>query len=162
VNSDASFNGNILFGNSTIHNDGTLTMNRDVSFNSNVVVNTDGNGSMLVVNSDASFNGSVFLNNATVSGVFNNSDYRIKSNITPLGATDFSIDHLNPVFYFNENMKKNDIGFIAHELQELYPFLVNGKKDGEQIQSVNYIGLIGMLVHEIQMLKKRVEKLEKH
>jgi hypothetical protein len=230
VNSDASFNGNIIFGNSAINNDGTLTMNRDASFNSYVFVNPDSNGSRLVVNSDADFNGTVnfqgvitqfnnvndgivvfnattefsndvtfskdageetkvnfeakteFFNNVTFSkgttgdvtttkivfnanveynGAFTNgSDYRIKSNIVSLNNTNFSIDNLNPVFYFNENIKKNDIGFIAHELQEYFPFLVNGEKDGEKMQSVNYIGLIGMLVHEIQTLKKKVENIE--
>jgi hypothetical protein len=50
---------------------------------------------------------------------------------------------------------------IAHELQEYYPFLVEGEKDGEQTQSVNYIGLIGVLIKEIQELKKRVLDLEK-
>jgi hypothetical protein len=30
-------------------------------------------------------------------------------------------------------------------------------KDGEQLQTVNYIGLIPILINEIQMLKKREE-----
>jgi len=37
---------------------------------------------------------------------------------------------------------------------------VSGEKDGEQMQSLNYIGLIGVLVKEIQELKKRVQILE--
>ena len=45
------------------------------------------------------------------------------------------------------------MGFIAHELQEHYPFLVTGVKDGPDTQSVNYIGLIGLLTKEIQQLK---------
>ena len=45
------------------------------------------------------------------------------------------------------------MGFIAHELQEHYPFLVAGIKDGPDTQSVNYIGLIGLLTKEIQQLK---------
>ena len=54
-----------------------------------------------------------------------------------------------------------DIGLIAHELQELFPFLVNGEKDGSTHQSVNYTGLIGLLIKEIQNLNARVSKLEK-
>ena len=53
------------------------------------------------------------------------------------------------------------IGLIAHELQKEYPFLVNGEKDGKNIQSVNYDGLISILIKEIQHLKKRLDKLEK-
>ena len=62
-------------------------------------------------------------------------------------------------FRFKEN-KKESIGLIAHELQEEYPFLVEGDKDEPVIQSVNYNGLIGVLIKEIQELKKRVYYLE--
>jgi hypothetical protein len=88
------------------------------------------------------------------------SDYRIKENVTQLDINSFNLDKLNPVIYYNKNLEKQDIGFIAHEVQEIYPFLVNGEKDGENIQSLNYIGLIGILTKEIQELKKRVKELE--
>ena len=52
------------------------------------------------------------------------------------------------------------MGLIAHELQEVYPFLVNGVKDKEELQSVNYIGLIPLLIKEIKELKQRVKMLE--
>jgi hypothetical protein len=42
----------------------------------------------------------------------------------------------------------------------VYPFLVTGEKDGENLQSVNYTGLIAILIKEIQDLKERVKKLE--
>jgi hypothetical protein len=47
-----------------------------------------------------------------------------------------------------------NFGFIAHEVQELFPFLVTGEKDGEIIQSINYNGFIPLVVKEIQSLKK--------
>ena len=52
------------------------------------------------------------------------------------------------------------MGFIAHEIQTEFPFLVKGEKDDEEYQSVNYIGIIGLLVKEVQDLKKRVKDLE--
>ena len=52
------------------------------------------------------------------------------------------------------------MGFIAHELQEHFPFLVNGEKDGKDYQSVNYLGLIGLLVKELQELKKKIKELQ--
>jgi len=87
------------------------------------------------------------------------SDYRIKENIQNLDES-FNVDKLRPVTYTNKNTKKQDIGFIAHEVQEEFPYLVSGEKDGEEMQSLNYIGLIGVLVKEIQELKKRVSILE--
>jgi cytoskeletal protein CcmA (bactofilin family) len=82
------------------------------------------------------------------------SDYRIKENVTQIDST--FVDKLNPVTYLNTKSGKQDIGLIAHELQEIYPELVNGEKDGEQFQSVNYIGLIPVLIKEIQDLKKEI------
>ena len=87
------------------------------------------------------------------------SDYRIKKDVVTLDKT-FTVDKLRPVTYNNNNLGKQDIGLIAHELQEVYPFLVNGEKEGENLQSVNYTGLIGILIKEIQELKERVKKLE--
>jgi len=55
---------------------------------------------------------------------------------------------------------QQDIGFIAHEVQEFYPFLVSGKKDGKETQSLNYNGFIGILTKEIQVLKKKVAEQE--
>ena len=87
------------------------------------------------------------------------SDYRIKENVVSLDES-FKVDQLRPVTYKNVHSGKQDIGLIAHELQQEYPFLVTGVKDGENLQSVNYIGLIGILIKEIQELKERVRILE--
>jgi hypothetical protein len=95
----------------------------------------------------------------TATSFTSTSDYRIKENTKLLDNT-FSIDNLKPVTYRNKLTEKQDIGFIAHELQEEFPYLVTGEKDGENMQSLNYIGLIGVLVKEIQDLKKRVSILE--
>jgi len=103
--------------------------------------------------------------NGTVTAISFNatSDYRIKDNVRPLTDCSFTVDHLRPVTYNNnQSNNKQDIGLIAHELQEHYPFLVNGEKDGEHNQSVNYTGLIGLLIHEIQQLKQRVSVLEQN
>ena len=87
------------------------------------------------------------------------SDYRIKSNITDLDDQ-FTVDHLRPVFYNNEMTHGMDVGFLAHEVQEHYPFLVHGEKDDTNAyQSLNYNGLIGILVKEIQDLKKQIQRL---
>ena len=87
------------------------------------------------------------------------SDYRIKQNVETLDSR-YTTDNLRPVTYLNKKLGKQDIGLIAHELQEIYPELVNGEKDGEEMQSVNYTGLIGILIKEIQDLKKEVKMLK--
>ena len=87
------------------------------------------------------------------------SDYRIKGNVSTLDHS-FNVDKLRPVSYMNNLSKNQDIGLIAHELQEQYPFLVHGEKDGSNNQTVNYIGIVGILINEIKLLKKRVSTLE--
>jgi len=90
------------------------------------------------------------------------SDYRIKDIIEPLQDSPvYSVDNLKPVKYFNKKSKKEEIGFIAHEVQEYFPCLVTGEKDGPNIQTLNYIGLIGILTKEIQILKAEVAELKK-
>jgi hypothetical protein len=84
---------------------------------------------------------------------FNNtSDYRMKKNLQPI-SRDRSIDLLNPVEY-DLSGGSHDMGFLAHEVQEIFPFLVSGEKDGENMQSMNYNGFIALLVKEVQDLKK--------
>ena len=108
----------------------------------------------------------LIYSNITVSGTVTaaafvaTSDYRVKDNVKEIDEN-YTIDNLRPVHYDNQLTRKHDIGFIAHEVQEIFPFLVNGLKDGPQNQSLNYIGLIGLLVKEIQELKDKVTELEK-
>lgn len=103
--------------------------------------------------------------NTTINGTINTneivigSDYRLKTNIKTLDDT-FVVDHLRPVEYNKNNCDKKEIGFIAHELQNVYPDFVSSSKDSEAMQHINYNNLIGILVNEIQMLKKRVNELE--
>jgi hypothetical protein len=90
---------------------------------------------------------------ATVSTTFiTTSDYRMKNNVQPLETTK-TVELLKPVEY-DLSGGKHDMGFLAHEVQEIFPFLVEGEKDGENFQSLNYNGFIALLVKEIQNLKK--------
>jgi len=89
------------------------------------------------------------------------SDYRIKENIQLLNES-YTVDKLIPVAYTNTQIHKEDIGFLAHEVQEVYPCLVTGEKDGSQLQTINYTGLIPILVKEIQELKKEIQELKEN
>ena len=95
--------------------------------------------------------------NVTATSFKTTSDYRLKTNIKELN-TDYSVDYLKPVEY--DINGQHDMGFIAHEVQDFFPFLVNGEKDGEEIQSINYNGLISLLVKEIKELKHKYKLLE--
>jgi hypothetical protein len=118
--------------------------------------------SRLFVKGDVSMNSRLFVNgDAHVTGnvyatAFNvPSDYRIKHNINSLTSVHV-VDKLNPVEYYNTLKNKNDFGLIAHELQEQYPLLVNGEKDQPSYQTVDYIGLIPILINEIKNIKQSI------
>lgn len=95
----------------------------------------------------------------TCSSINSPSDYRIKENISYLDHT-FIVDHLQPVSFTNRLTNKSDIGFIAHEVQQNYPELVTGEKDGTEYQTLNYQGIIGILVNEVKMLKRQLNELQ--
>jgi UDP-3-O-[3-hydroxymyristoyl] glucosamine N-acyltransferase len=95
---------------------------------------------------------------ATIGGTFYTSDYRIKSNIEQLNGS-YTVQNLIPRKYYNDQLNKYDFGLIAHELQEQYPILVEGRKDGENYQSVNYIGLIPLLINDIQQQQQQITNL---
>jgi hypothetical protein len=97
------------------------------------------------------------------------SDYRIKANVQSLLDTSFTVELLKPVTYINKKINRQDIGFIAHEVQEQIPFLVTGEKDCSGLQTLNYIGFIGILTKEVQELKKenitlryKIQKIEEY
>ena len=105
-------------------------------------------------------NGDVTVQNSiSASSFITTSDYRTKGHISPLEVTN-KVDNLHPVEYIRTTTNQKELGFIAHELQEVYPELVSGEKDGEKMQAVNYQGLISVLVKEVQELRKRVSLLE--
>jgi hypothetical protein len=119
----------------------TPTATLDVSGSVNVSVNLTAKGNIEATSYNAT------------------SDYREKMNVIPLNRS-FTVDVLNPVTYNLKSSGKQDVGFIAHEVQEFYPFLVNGVKDGPSTQSLNYTGLIGILTKEIKDLKAKVQEQE--
>jgi hypothetical protein len=136
----------------------------NISLTGNTVSTNITTGSLIVtggvgISGNISIGGNIFCSKgiAYVGSIQNTSDYRIKANVELLGS-DFSVSKLVPVKYYNKLLRKDDVGFIAHEVQEVFPQFVEGEKDGEGYQSVNYTGLIAILVKEIQHLKR--ENLE--
>ena len=129
-----------------------------IIWSNTISITTDLAGTGILINGDLNVSG-----NITATGTItpSTSDYRIKDIIEPLNAS-YSVDNLKPVKYFNKKSKKEEIGFIAHEVQQSFPYLVTGEKDGQDLQTLNYIGLIGILTKEIQQLKSDVAELKKN
>jgi uncharacterized protein YjbI with pentapeptide repeats len=107
--------------------------------------------------------------NIKTTGIMNISDYRIKHDIVYLNSDSTAreilsnqIRQLRPVMF--QNKAKNnawEYGFIAHEVQEVFPELVNGVKDTVgDYQAISYHQMFAICCEEIKTLKARLEKLE--
>jgi hypothetical protein len=140
----------------TLHSDSSYVIN---------VSNIDISNIFLRSSTSSTLTNQVVTTDVTVSGniqaiSFNaTSDYRIKGNIQLLD-NHFSVDTLRPIHYYNELAKREDIGFLAHEVQEHYPYLVSGEKDGQDYQALNYSGIIGILVKDVQECKAEIKRLK--
>lgn len=97
------------------------------------------------------------------------SDYRMKTNIEPMtGATDI-VKNLRPVRYHRiddpDDAPLTD-GFVAHEVQAVFPEAVFGEKDAmdrhnePKLQSIDRHKFIPLLVSAVKELKNRLDQAE--
>ena len=99
-----------------------------------------------------------------VTSIDMNSDRRLKREIQPITQPN-SLAALRPVsYYWNVEGEKRggnkdlQYGFIAQEIEQVYPHLVNTSSDG--YKSVNYIQVIPLLVKELQESQAKLKDLE--
>ena len=73
------------------------------------------------------------------------------------------VQKLNPVSYtwIDDEVKVVEEGFLAHEVQEAgWETGVNGEKDGEDTQSMDYGRITPLLVKAIQEQQEQIEQLK--
>ena len=101
--------------------------------------------------------------NPTTTTYATSSDYRLKENIAPMTGALATIAQLKPVTYKWKQDGSDGQGFIAHELQEVMPDAVVGKKDavdedGKPVyQGIDTSFLVATLTAAIQELKTIVD-----
>ncbi|MCX7687137.1 MAG: tail fiber domain-containing protein [Fimbriimonadales bacterium] len=98
-------------------------------------------------------------------GVYTRSDERLKRDIQPLNASDAyqRLLNLRPVsYYWREAPLPQSLqyGFVAQELQEIFPELVEEGGDAQKTLAVNYQALIPLLVNALQVQEERIQKQE--
>ena len=112
-----------------------------------------------------------------VNGVYVTADAKTKENIRPIEKT---LDKINSIGviqfdykdeyylknaeyspFINEIKKtqKNNVGFLAQDIQKIFPNLVQYSKD-DDILKINYLGLIPELTKGIQELSAEIEQLK--
>jgi hypothetical protein len=94
--------------------------------------------------------------NATI---FNSlSDAKVKKNIATVENALATINSIRGIRFDWIDNDQPSIGLIAQELEKYLPELVHTNNQGEK--SVNYSGIIGVLIEAIKELTTRIEKLE--
>jgi len=102
--------------------------------------------------------GSISTNGTTTS--YNvTSDYRLKEDFKDFNGLDL-IDSIKIYDYQWKSDKSRMYGVVAHELQEVIPYAVQGKKDEKEMQGVDYSKLVPILIKSVQELSAQVDILK--
>jgi hypothetical protein len=99
--------------------------------------------------------GAITTNNSNTT-YSTSSDYRLKYDYQDLQALDL-IDNLKIYQYKWKVDNAIGYGVMAHELQEYLPYAVTGKKDGEEMQAVDYSKLAPIAIAGVKQLNKLFE-----
>ena len=98
--------------------------------------------------------------NGTSTTYTTSSDYRLKENIQPMENGLDRVKQLNPVKFKWKQTGVESEGFIAHEVDEIYSECVNGEKDGERMQTMDYGRITPLLVKAIQEQQEQIDALK--
>jgi len=152
----------------------SATMNMGSSDSSTGIVVTDqvvGSSSrILIAFSTGTFPGSAYANvstNGTTVTYGTGSDYRLKTNVTPLTGSTAKVKALKPCSYnWVSAPTLQGEGFLAHELASIVPQAVVGEKDAlypdgsMKAQQVDLSYVVPLLTAALQEALARIEALE--
>lgn len=148
IHSINDVNGTTLFD---VNFDGTILLNPYK--NANVGIATTQPSSTLHVNGSGYFTGIVTANSFS-----NLSDLKLKTNIKTIKDPIKKIVELNGVTFNWINDGSPSVGVIADEVEQVLPELV----DSSYPKSVNYNGLIGLLIECVKVQQIEINNLKKH
>jgi len=164
----ATFNHDVLLGDNSelkLGSDGDLKLFCDGSANYirsqtsdmdlGIVVN-DGGNIITALAFDSSAAGAATFN----SSVTENSDERLKSNITTIPDALSKVTEMRGVHYTRKDTGLKRTGLIAQELQKIAPELVSTAEDEMSTLSVSYANVVGYLIEAVKELSEKVAALE--
>ena len=122
---------------------GTATIDTSVVVGSGVTITTNGINVVGVITA-TDFNSA--------------SDLSLKTNIQSISNPIDKILQINGVTFNWRESNKPSVGIIAQEVEKVFPELVNG----ENPKTVNYNGLIGLLIECVKEQQNEIELLKKY
>jgi hypothetical protein len=162
-------NGDLYIGTTTTFSyaNGLVCINANGGGNPGLVVGVDSTSAAynnIVLGNSTGGVGRIQTNGSATS-YLTSSDYRLKSDVTPIQNAVATIQRLNPVAFTWNVDNRQDTGFLAHEFQEILPNYADGTKDGVDAdgkpayQAVDKSGVIPFLVKAIQEQQVLIENL---
>lgn len=115
-------------------------------------------GDVLAINYNGTGVGSISTNGSTTS--FNTtSDYRLKEDLQETKGLEKVLGIKIYNFKYKNSENRMD-GVLAHELKDILTYAVQGEKDAEEMQSVDYSKLTPILIKAIQEQQVQIEELK--
>jgi len=140
-------------------NAGATVTNKSDNVNYNVVFTNETSGTQALAGIDVgafTFNPSTGQCNATD---FNStSDVALKENLSPVDNALDIINQLTGYTFDWKNQKRSSVGVTAQDVEKVLPSLVT---ELETHKSVNYNGLIGVLIQAVKELNDQLNSLKK-
>jgi hypothetical protein len=121
--------------------------------------NSGGSGNIVFATGSSFTAAGSITSSGTVTSYNVTSDYRLKKDYKDYNALELLTKIKTYDFAWNLDNKRM-YGVIAHELQEVLPYAVQGEKDAKDMQQVDYSKLVPIMVKAIQELAARIKQLE--
>lgn len=115
------------------------------------------------VKNEAGTGAPTFPNGATVTGIMTATDFNttsdasLKTNINIIDSAIDKIIRINGVSFDWKETGNSSAGVIAQEVESVFPQVINEGENG--IKSVNYNGLIGLLIQAVKEQNELIQEL---
>ena len=137
-------------------NNNDLQIHSETSDEDMLFVGNDGGSVITALTLDMSAAGAATFN----SSVTENSDERLKSNITTIPDALSKVTEMRGVHYIRKDTGLKRTGLIAQELQKIAPELVSTGEDEMSTLSVSYANVVGYLIEAVKELSAKIAALE--
>jgi len=158
--------GNLYYNSSTTPYNARVFVITDISGENGLLMKTGTDsgsyGYLRFVNAANQQIGGIFQASSTTLNYATSSDYRLKEDLKDFNG----LDKISAIkvydFKWKDSNERMD-GVIAHELQEIIPYAVNGEKDALEedgsirTQSVDYSKIVPVLVKAIQEMNQTIQ-----
>lgn len=131
-----------------------LTISADTTMSGNLTISS----SSMDITSAITIQGDTVANGVITAIDFNaTSDINLKENIEPISGSLNVLSQMNPVSFNWKETGDKSYGFIAQEIEEILPDIVD---EHNGIKSISYIQIISFLVDAVKNQEERIKKLE--